>query len=112
MGDAEEFKETSTFRIIFFQFLHHVEYIEPTSEDRKWSVKVRDLKENIVKTETFDGIMVCNGHYFEPFTPNLKGQSVFQGDQLHSHDYRVPTIFKDKTVVVLGAGPSGKKNKI
>lgn len=52
--------------------------------------------------------MVCNGHYFEPFTPNLKGQNVFQGDQLHSHDYRVPTIFKDKTVVILGAGPSGK----
>nr|XP_050860583.1 flavin-containing monooxygenase 2-like isoform X3 [Vespula vulgaris] len=91
----------------YIRFLHHVEYVEPISENHKWSVKVRDLKENVVKTETFDAIMVCNGHYFEPFTPNLKGQNVFQGDQLHSHDYRVPTIFKDKTVVVLGAGPSG-----
>ncbi|XP_047360680.1 flavin-containing monooxygenase FMO GS-OX5 isoform X3 [Vespa velutina] len=91
----------------YIRFLHHVEYVEPTSEDRKWSVKVKNLKENVVKTETFDAIMVCNGHYFEPFIPNLKGQDVFQGDQLHSHDYRVPAIFKDKTVVVLGAGPSG-----
>lgn len=51
--------------------------------------------------------MVCNGHYFEPSVPILKGQSIFQGQQLHSHDYRIPEVFADKTVVVLGAGPSG-----
>ncbi|XP_047360681.1 flavin-containing monooxygenase FMO GS-OX5 isoform X4 [Vespa velutina] len=60
----------------YIRFLHHVEYVEPTSEDRKWSVKVKNLKENVVKTETFDAIMVCNGHYFEPFIPNLKGMDL------------------------------------
>jgi len=31
----------------------------------------------------------------------------FNGLKLHSHDYREPDIFKDRSVLVLGAGPSG-----
>lgn len=81
--------------------------MEPSTGDRKWTVKVRDLEKNVVLTETFDAVMVCNGHYFEPSIPKLKGHENFQGEQLHSHDYRVPNIFTDKTVLVLGAGPSG-----
>lgn len=91
----------------YIRFLHHVELVEPISGERKWSIKVKDLKTNTVISETFDAVAVCNGHYFDPVIPNLKGHDVFQGKQLHSHDYRVPAIFKDKTVVVLGAGPSG-----
>lgn len=89
------------------QFLHNVELVEPSVGDRKWMIKVKDLKRNIILEESFDAVMVCNGHYFEPSIPNLKGQKIFQGEQLHSHDYKVPDIFTDKTVVVLGAGPSG-----
>lgn len=90
------------------QLLHHVELIEPTVKaDRKWSVKVRDLQNDVVVTESFDAIMVCNGHYFEPRIPEIPGRDVFSGKQIHSHDYRVPEIFDGKTVVVLGAGPSG-----
>lgn len=29
------------------------------------------------------------------------------GDVMHSHDYRVPEIFSNKRVLVIGAGPSG-----
>lgn len=82
--------------------------MEPTKgEGRKWSIKVKDLQKNTVTNESFDAVMVCNGHYFEPAVPNLKGRNTFQGQQLHSHDYRTPEVFVDKTVVVLGAGPSG-----
>ncbi|CAL7946422.1 unnamed protein product [Xylocopa violacea] len=91
----------------YIRFLHNVELVEPSTGDRKWTVKVKDLKKNTVLTESFDAVMVCNGHYFEPSTPNLKGHLIFQGQQLHSHDYRVPDIFANKTVVVVGAGPSG-----
>lgn len=69
---------------------------------------MKDLQRNVVLNESFDAVMVCNGHYFEPSYPNLKGQSVFQGKQMHSHDYRVPDIFLDKKVLVIGAGPSGR----
>nr|XP_012151606.1 PREDICTED: senecionine N-oxygenase-like isoform X2 [Megachile rotundata] len=91
----------------YIRLLHNVELVEPSNGDRKWTVKVKDLKNNVVLNESFDAVMVCNGHYFEPSFPNLKGQNVYQGKQMHSHDYRVPNTFLDKNVVVIGAGPSG-----
>jgi len=42
-----------------------------------------------------------------PFVPVLPGVDTFKGQQMHSHDYRVPSIFKGKRVLVIGAGPSG-----
>lgn len=93
--------------VLCCQLLHHVELVEPALGDRKWSVKVRDLQRDAVVTEGFDAIMVCNGHYFEPWIPKISGRDIFAGKQMHSHDYRVPEIFDGKTVVVLGAGPSG-----
>lgn len=90
------------------QLLHHVELVEQLSVgDRKWTVKVKDLQRDASVVESFDAVMVCNGHYFEPRIPKISGQDVFAGEQLHSHDYRVPEIFNGKIVVVLGAGPSG-----
>ncbi|XP_076668717.1 senecionine N-oxygenase-like [Andrena cerasifolii] len=91
----------------YIRLQHNVELVEPTNGERKWSIKVKDLPKNTVVSESFDAVMVCNGHYFQPSMPTLKGQNIFQGQQLHSHDYRVPELFADKTVVVLGAGPSG-----
>lgn len=46
-------------------------------------------------------------HYEVPNLPSIPGREVFTGLQIHSHDYRKPEIFKDMTVVVIGAGPSG-----
>lgn len=37
----------------------------------------------------------------------MKGAEQFQGEILHSHDYRKPDNYKDKSVLILGAGPSG-----
>ena len=39
--------------------------------------------------------------------PQLDGIDQFQGEQIHSHDYRTPDIFTNKRVLVIGAGPSG-----
>lgn len=51
--------------------------------------------------------MVCNGHYSDPFIPNLRGREKFKGKQWHSHDYREPSSFARKKVLLVGAGPSG-----
>ncbi|KAG5330695.1 SNO1 oxygenase, partial [Acromyrmex charruanus] len=91
----------------YIRLLHHVELVEPVAGDRKWSVKVKDLQNDAVAIESFDAVMVCNGHYFEPMIPNIPGQNIFTGKQIHSHDYRVPDFFNGKKVVVMGAGPSG-----
>ncbi|CAK9805895.1 Senecionine N-oxygenase [Anthophora quadrimaculata] len=91
----------------YIRFLHNVELVKLVDKNHKWSIRVKDLQKNIVTVEMFDAVMVCNGHFSNPNIPEIKGQDIFKGQQMHSHDYRVPEVFKDKTVVVFGAGPSG-----
>lgn len=83
--------------------------VEPSVDEsnKKWSIKVKDLVNGVEKVEYFDAVMVCNGHYFEPYIPLVPGQKNFKGQQVHSHDYRVPETYEGKTVVVMGAGRSG-----
>ena len=53
--------------------------------------------------ETFDAVMVCNGHFSEPHLPWVPGSDAFPGSQLHSHSYRRPERFAGQTVAVVGA---------
>jgi thioredoxin reductase len=60
-----------------------------------------------ITTATFDAVVICNGHYSVPRLPQLPGIENFQGDTLHSHNYRDPQPFTDKKVVLWGAAASG-----
>ncbi|XP_029667204.1 flavin-containing monooxygenase FMO GS-OX-like 4 [Formica exsecta] len=73
----------------------------------KWSVQVKKLKTNETELQYFDAIMICNGHYFDPYIPNIPGIESFPGLILHSHAYRKPNKFVGKKVLVLGAASSG-----
>lgn len=62
-----------------------------------------------VSVETFDAVVVCNGHYSEPRTPTYANAERWPGLQMHSHNYRTPdATFEGKKVVVLGAMASGE----
>jgi len=50
-------------------------------------------------------VVVANGHHSTPAVPDFPG--TFTGVSLHTHDYRDPSIFADKDVVVVGVGNSG-----
>ncbi|XP_050090721.1 uncharacterized protein LOC126574513 isoform X2 [Anopheles aquasalis] len=91
------------------QFEHLVEEVkpDPSSDQGRWSVKVRNLREASSREEYFDFVLVCNGHYHTPHIPLYPGREEFLGRQLHSHDYRKADVFKDHFVLVIGAGPSG-----
>lgn len=89
----------------YVKFNHHVRYVTPIGDE--WEVIVRDLINNEDKSYKFDAVMVCNGHYHTPIYATFPGLETFPGEQMHSHDYRQPDIFKDKRVIVIGAGPSG-----
>lgn len=73
----------------------------------KWSVQVKKLKTNKTEMQYFDAIMICNGHYFDPYVPIIPGIDSFPGLILHSHVYRKPDEFSGKKVLVLGAASSG-----
>ncbi|XP_049788398.1 uncharacterized protein LOC126191537 [Schistocerca cancellata] len=87
------------------KFQHVVTLVNP--RDAVWDVTVKNLASGEETVHEFDAVMVCNGHYFLPFVPSLPGSEKFRGRQMHSHDYRVPSLFKGRRVVVVGAGPSG-----
>lgn len=77
----------------FIRFEYYVVRVKPLSED-KWEIIVKDLAADKCEILFFDGVLVCNGHYHTPFIPKIKGQDVFKGKQLHSHDFRDSSIFK------------------
>lgn len=54
--------------------------------------------------ETFDYLLVANGHHWNPRLPQYPGE--FTGTFLHSHDYKTAAPFKDQRVLVIGGGNS------
>ncbi|XP_065197241.1 uncharacterized protein LOC135828747 isoform X1 [Sycon ciliatum] len=76
----------------------------------RWQVTHRSAVDERApaKTELFDSVMICNGHYFQPLCPSIPGMEHFRGAHFHSHDYRRPEAFSDQVVVVAGCGASGQ----
>ena len=50
--------------------------------------------------------LLCR-HYSDPHIPTLSGIDQYTGVVEHSHRYREPKDYADKTVLVLGASASG-----
>ncbi|XP_076241300.1 uncharacterized protein LOC143183580 [Calliopsis andreniformis] len=99
-----------------FDLLKHIQFnkrvesvrLETTSEgEDRWIVTIKNLNTKIKEKIIFDAIMVCNGHYFDPYVPAIPGIETFSGMIIHSHSYRKPEDFSGKTVMILGASASG-----
>lgn len=74
--------------------------VQSTGEG-KWLVAAEKSPE-----ETFDAVIVCNGHYAKPRIPEIPGMDAFEGLLMHSHNYRVPDPFAGKRVALFGAAAS------
>lgn len=57
------------------------------------------------ETITTRAVLVANGHHGTPRRLALPG--TFTGTRFHAHDYREPTVFAGRTVLVVGVGNSG-----
>nr|KAG5714534.1 hypothetical protein BaRGS_006980 [Batillaria attramentaria] len=73
----------------------------------KWNLQIRDHMSGEERTETFDAVLVCTGHHAEKNEPTFPGLSDFKGRVVHSHDYREPSDYVGKRMVVVGFGNSG-----
>ncbi|BGP13866.1 monooxygenase [Rhodosporidiobolus nylandii] len=60
-----------------------------------------------VEVEQFDAVMVCNGHYSQPYIPWTDGLDSFEGKITHARWYRDAKALEDKTVLVVGNSASG-----
>jgi hypothetical protein len=85
------------------------------SESYKWKLSVREKGSQVCKDETFDALVVCNGHFEVPRFPSMGEGSGFDsgrfaGVQVHSRDYKraEDEAYVGKNVLVVGTGPSGE----
>ncbi len=78
----------------------------PESEavDSNWRITSRGPDGEDV-TETYAGLIIANGILSEPSIPTFEGD--FSGEMMHTSVYKSPDIFKDKRVLIIGAGNSG-----
>lgn len=53
----------------------------------------------------FGSVVVATGHHWHPSEPSLPGH--FEGQLIHAARYRDPAAFKDRRVLIVGAGSSG-----
>ncbi len=67
--------------------------------DKTWRIQLSDGT-----VETFDYLMVANGHHWDPRWPNYPGQ--FAGRYLHSHEYKCAEPFRNQRVLIIGGGNS------
>lgn len=72
----------------------------------RWKVIVRDLDSNQLRSEEYDSVMICTGHFNRPIKPNFKGQDSFKGEIIHTQAYKNAERFGRKRVCVVGFGNS------
>ncbi len=88
-----------------YRFGTSVVRAEPSGDtDETWQVTSEgsDGRQTI---ETFAGLIIANGILSEPSIPDFEGE--FSGEIMHTSLYKRPDIFRDKRVLVIGAGNSG-----
>uniref|UniRef100_A0A663LSA2 Flavin-containing monooxygenase n=1 Tax=Athene cunicularia TaxID=194338 RepID=A0A663LSA2_ATHCN len=64
----------------------------------------------IQESHIFDAVMVCTGHYQEPYLPLASFPGIdtrFKGQYLHSREYKDVEAFRGKRVLVVGIGNTG-----
>lgn len=67
-----------------------------------WTVEVDSPRGRV--TRRFDHLVICSGHHWNPFTPEIAAR--FCGRSLHSHEYRRAEPFRGERVLVVGGGNS------
>ncbi|XXQ53094.1 flavin-containing monooxygenase [Xenophilus aerolatus] len=89
-----------------FRFGTRVLRVEPVSDapGTPWRVTVQAGGAE-PETAVYRAVVIANGTLAEPKRPAFEGR--FDGELLHTADYKHPELFKGKRVLVVGAGNSG-----
>ncbi|OWA53256.1 Flavin-containing monooxygenase FMO GS-OX3 [Hypsibius exemplaris] len=101
---------TSHFKLLpYIKFRHRVISVTPVNinTDIKWRLLVQDTANQTFADTLFDVLFICNGHFNKPYLPDVPEIKVYQGPVIHSSAYRTPEPYRNKVVLMVGAGSSG-----
>lgn len=66
------------------------------------------LRTGLTSIEIYNAVLLCTGHYVDPYIPPVKGLKDFKyGRILHCRNYKDFHGYEDKRVIVVGMGNSG-----
>ncbi len=111
--DVADYPSHSELRNYFREFARHfgidkayrfstsVVKVEPQGDPGQGWLVTLDTGETL----PYRGVLIANGTLSEPNMPTFRGK--FSGELLHSAAYKTPDIFRDKRVLIVGAGNSG-----
>ena len=79
--------------------------------DEAWRVRWSE-RDGATHTETYDAVIVANGHYEEPYAPPIPGDDEWLAadasrEIIHSRAYDDASAFRDRSVLVVGGRSSG-----
>lgn len=79
----------------------HTEVLEIRRKGNLWHV---DTSTGSIESEK---LVVATGYNHTPFIPTWEGQENFQGEVVHSREYKNGSPYRGKRVLVVGAGNTG-----
>ncbi|KAG5588548.1 hypothetical protein H5410_048982 [Solanum commersonii] len=77
------------------------------SEEGKWNVKSRDLASGDLEVYACNFLILATGENNEGYIPKVVGIEKFEGEIIHSSDYKSGKKYKEKNVLIVGSGNSG-----
>ena len=91
--------------IVFGTIVKHVTPAADYTATGRWTVEL-EKKDGRKWNEVFDAVLICNGHHGKPHRPDFPGLENFEGDVIHTKDYKRSNAYADKRVLVIGLGKS------
>ena len=82
------------------EFHTRVDHIRPV-EGNRWEVTLSTGERRL-----YAGVLMANGHHWHRNLPDFEGADTFEGDIIHSKDYKRREQLAGKRVVVVGGGNS------
>lgn len=96
-----------------FDLAKHVRLAEPVirvvrdDADESWLVTTKKTATGEETTRRFDRVVLATGMAQDKNDVNIRGADRFEGDLLHSREFKDPAKYKDKNVLVVGIGATG-----
>lgn len=92
----------------YITFNTAVRWVAGDPETGGFLVTVASLPDGRTRTESFDYVIICTGHFSTPNVPEFEGFDRFPGRVLHSHDFRNAQEFAGKSLLVIGGSYSAE----